>query len=95
MKKRCIIASEVLMHDTFVNDDLLLEGAVCSVVVEFECLDELVLVVGIVLEGLDDWHATLVCLDDLHGQVFHKVVVIFCNQVRLDDDSSSLVFIVL
>ena len=83
------------MHHTLINDDLLLKRTVGSIMIEFKCLNKLVFVVSIVLKSFNDRHASLVGLDDLHGQVFHEVVMIFCDQVTFDDDGSSLVFIVL
>lgn len=66
MQKRSVIGTEVLVHNSFVNDNLFPLGAVGPVVVELECLHKLVLAVGIPLIGLDDWHAALIGLDDVH-----------------------------
>lgn len=74
------------MHHSLVNDDLLSLLAIGPVVVELQSLHELVLVVGIPLVCLDYWHATLVCLNDIHGEILHIVLVVFCNQVTLDSD---------
>jgi hypothetical protein len=83
------------MHHALVNYDLLLLLAIGSIVIELESLHELVLVVGIPLIGLDDGHAPLICLDDVHREIFHVVLIIFRDQVTFDSDCFFVIFVVL
>lgn len=66
VQQRSVVGAEVFVHDSLVDDDLLAPLAVGPVVVELQGLHELVLVVGVPLVGLNDWHAALVSLDDVH-----------------------------
>lgn len=95
MQQGDIVALEVVVHHTLVDDDLLCEGAVASIGIELEGLIKLVFVIGIVLESFDDWHTSLVGLNDLHGQIFYEVVFVFCGQETADSDCLALVFVVL
>lgn len=62
MKKRNIVVMEIVMHDTIINDKLLGELAIRSVVIELQGFDEFVLTVSVPLESFDDWKASLVGL---------------------------------
>ena len=80
MEEGSIKSSELWAHDSLVDNDLVLEFAVSLIVVELECLDKLLVVVSIELISLNNWHASLVGLYDLHAQIFDEVFVFFCNQ---------------
>ena len=79
------------MHDSLVDDDLLSLFAVGPVVVELQGLHELVLAVGIPLVGLDNWHATLICLNDVHREILNIILTILRNQITLDSDNLFIV----
>jgi hypothetical protein len=84
------------VNEALVNDYLFGKFAVSSVIVEFNALHESwwalsILVVGVVLEGLHDWHATLVGLDDLKLHLAHEVFVVFSDNVALDVDDLLIV----
>lgn len=79
------------MHHSLVDDDLLSLLAIGPVVVELESLDELVLAVGIPFIGLDNWHAALVRLDDVHREILNIVLVVFSYQITLH--SNDLLFV--
>lgn len=83
------------MHHSLVNDDLFSLLAISSVVVELQCLNELVLVVGIPLVSLHNWHAALVSLDNVHGKIFDVVLVVLCNQITLDSDNLFLLLLLI
>jgi len=95
VQDRSIIGPEVLVHHTFIHNELLLQLTICSVVIELEGLHELSLVVGVPLEGLNDWHATLVGLNDVHRQVLDVILVVFGNDVTSNCDFLLVVFVVL
>ena len=67
MEKGSVVGAEVFVHHSFVNDDLLSLLAISSIVVKLEGFDEFVLIVGIPLVCLNNWHASLVGLDNVHG----------------------------
>jgi len=83
MQKRSIVGPELVAHDTFVDNNLFFEFAGVLVTVELESLHEFVFVISIPLECLDDGHAALVRLDDLHRQVLHIILVVLGDQVTL------------
>ena len=91
MEQRSVICAEILVHHSLVDDDLLSLLAIGPVVVELEGLDELVLAVGIPFIGLDDWHATLVRLNDVHREILYIVLVVFSYQITLH--SNDLLFL--
>ena len=91
MEQRSVIGAEILVHHSLVDDDLLSLLAISPVVVELQSLHELVLVVGIPLVCLDNWHATLVCLNDIHREILHIVLVVFRNQITFDSDNLLIV----
>ena len=62
MKERDIIIVEVIMHNTVINDKLLGQLAVSSIIVELKSFDELMLAVSVPFKGLNDWHTSLVSL---------------------------------
>lgn len=55
---------------------------VAPVIVELKALNKFILVVGVPLESFNDWHATLISLDDVHGKIFNVVRAILQEQVR-------------
>jgi hypothetical protein len=67
-KDTAIPVLEVIVHDGFINNDLLLERAIFysffSVVVELKSLLGLFLTVHIIFIGFNDWHATLTGLNN-------------------------------
>ena len=69
------------MHNALVDNDLFSLFAVGSIIVELQGLHELVLVVRVPLIGLDDGHAPLVRLDDVHGEILYVVLKVLSNQV--------------
>ena len=81
MQERCVVSSKIFMHHSFVDNNLTRQFAISPIIVKLERLDELVLVVGVPLESLDDGHAPLVGLDDIHGEVFHIVLVVLGDEV--------------
>ena len=83
------------MHHSLVHDDLFSLFAISSVIVELQCLDELVLVVGIPLVSLYNWHATLVGLDYVHRKIFDVILVVLCNQITLDSDNLFLLLLLI
>lgn len=91
MEQRSVIGAEILVHHSLVDDDLLSLLAIGPVVVELEGLDELVLAVGVPFIGLDDWHATLVRLNDVHREILDIVLVVFSYQITFH--SNDLLFL--
>jgi hypothetical protein len=102
-----IICAVSIIHDTLINFELGEKTAILSVVIELDGFHEreplltatqltgteLGLVVSVVLVGLDNWHVTLLGLDDIHGQVFQIILVIFCLKETLDLDEFLVVTI--
>ena len=74
MEQRGVVGAEIFVHHSLVHDDLLSLLAIGPVVVELEGLDELVLAVGIPFIGLNNWHATLVGLNDVHREIFDIIL---------------------
>jgi hypothetical protein len=54
MEQRSVVGPKILMHDSFVDNNLFLLLAIGPVVVELEGLNKLVLVVGIPLISFDN-----------------------------------------
>lgn len=81
MEDGCIIGSELFIHYSFIDNDLLFELAVSPIVIKLECLNEFVLAVRIPFKCLDNWHAPLIRLNDLHGKIFDIILIVFCDQV--------------
>ena len=83
MEQRSVIGAEILVHHSLIDNDLLSLLAIGPVVVELEGLDELVLAVGIPFICLDNWHATLVRLNDVHREILYIVLIVFSYQITL------------
>ena len=79
------------MHHSLVDDDLLPLLAIGPVVVELEGLHELVLAVGIPFIGLNDWHAALVRLNNIHREIFDIILEVFSYQITFH--SNDLLFL--
>lgn len=94
MEERSVVGTEVLVHHSLVDDDLFSLLAIGPIVVELEGLNELVLAVGIPLISLNDWHATLVCLDDVHREILNIVLIVLGDQVTLHRDDLLIVRVV-
>lgn len=94
MEERCVVSAEILMHNSLVDDDLLSLLAVGSVVVELQGLHKLVLVVGVPLVGLDNGHAPLVRLDDVHREILDIVLIVLCNQITLHSYNFFVIYII-
>ena len=83
MEQRSVIGAEILVHHSLIDNDLLSLLAIGPVVVELEGIDELVLAVGIPFICLDNWHATLVRLNDVHREILYIVLIVFSYQITL------------
>ena len=94
MEERGIIGAEILVHHSLVDNDLLSLLAIGSVVVELEGLDELVLAVGIPLISLNDWHATLIGLNDIHREIFDIILVVLGDQITFHSDHLLIVRVI-
>jgi len=95
MEQRRVIGSVIDVHKAFIDNDLLFLGAISSVVVELKSLDEFVLLIGVPLEGLNDGHTSLICLNDIHGQILNEVLVILCDKVTLNHNDLLIIFFIL
>lgn len=94
VKNTRIVSSELVAHDTLIDNDLLLQLAVALVVVELKSLYKFVFVIGVVFERFYDGHASLLGLNNVHAQVLYVVLVIFRNQIRLYNNCSLVVSLV-
>ena len=90
-----ILGPELWVQNSLINDELSLQLAVGSVVVEFESLYELLLMICVSFKSLDDGHTSLISLDNVHGKVLDVVLVVLCDQVRSDGDAFLVLFVVL
>jgi hypothetical protein len=81
MEQRYVIVMEVFVDETIINDELLGQRAVRSIFVELESLDVLLLAVGVLLKSLDDRHASLVGLEDVHDGVSDEIRLLFARDV--------------
>lgn len=67
-KNTAIPTFEVIVHDGFIDDDLLQQRAIFdaffSIVVKLKSFLVLFFTVHIILVSFNDWHATLTCLND-------------------------------
>lgn len=95
-----VIRAVVRIDDAIINLELLavrdrLAAAhlTLAVVIELECLDEVGRIVCVLLVCLDDWHVTLLGLDDFHGLVEQVVFVVLGQQETLNLDSLHIVTI--
>ena len=91
----CVFGPKLSVHNSLIDDELLLELAGVSVVIELESLHELLLMICVSLKSLDDGHTSLICLDDIHGQVLNVILVVLSDQIRPDGDLLLVVFVVL
>ena len=74
------------MDESVIDNELLGERAVFPVVVELKSFHILRLAVCVLLEGLDDRHAPLVRLKDVHNGVSHETWLLLGDDVRLYGD---------
>lgn len=91
MKGTNVICSVSSIHHTFVNLELLNKSSVFSVVIELDGLYEILLlttwiIIGILFIGLDDWHISLLSLNDIHRKISQVVLVVLSLQETLDKD---------
>ena len=95
MEYRGVIGLEIVVHETCVSDELSPQPTVAPVIVELETLNKLVLVVGVPLESFNDWHATLISLNDVHGKIFYVVRAILQEQVGHNVDFLFVILVVI
>lgn len=95
MEYRGVIGLEIVVHETCVSDELSPQPTVAPVIVELETLNKLVLVVGVPLESFNDWHTTLISLNDVHGKIFYVVRAILQEQVGHNVDFLFVILVVI
>jgi hypothetical protein len=68
--------SVLLIHNTFVDLELVHKFAIISVIVEFDSLHKIIRIIIIILVRLNNWDVPLLGLDDVQCQISQIILII-------------------